>query len=1020
MRLFRDGRLCPRLAAMLLILAPVAEIKLALAADDTTSVPQSSDTQPKKAETLSEVVVTGSRIARPETERLQPTTVITSDQLDKRSITNVVDALSELPAFGQPDNSLVGQQSGFGVGQSFANFFSLGSQRTLTLVDGRRFVPGNSPSIFGATGNGGEQVDLNSIPTQLIDRVEAVAVGGAPIYGSDAIAGTVNIILKHDYEGLDVDAQGGTSTHGDANQARVRALAGKNFDDGKGNIELNVEYADLRGLSATQRTQYSDGIAYLAPPGPSPYAYQLYNNQRLGSISTMGVPMLGDGYLNFNPNFAILNGAGQTLSFNSAGHLAPYNLGPADGSGVYNVGGNGLDFSQLRTLQSPQDRLNVTALTHFDVNDNIRLFGELWYSGTHTAYPIAQGAYDTELFGPAGQVSGNLVLNANNPFLSAQDQSIIAQNLAAFSAIPGNPAQTSQFYLARLNEDVENGGASADEITKRVVVGMQGTIPVPGHDIKYEVSANYGQVANVSFTPSINFQNFQNALNSTVGANGQIICAPGYVNSPVPTRSSTCAPFNPFGSGLSSPAAFSYITDDAMATSTLTQRDFSGSLNGTVFTTPSGPVKAAVGYENRRESANFQPDQFYQQGVGYDIPIGPLEGAFLTNEVFAELLAPLISPDEDIPFIHRLEFEGAFRRVDHSVSGKANTWTAGLRFEPVSILQLRGNYTRAIRSPSVTEAFLPTSEAFNTASDPCDKSLINSGPDPAVRAANCAKAGITQPFSSNIINFTEPITVSGNSTLGNEIADSRTFGFLFRPLDRLILTVDYVKIDISQAIVSLNPTNVLDACYDSPGYPSSFCGDVTRGPDGQVTLVKTGYANAGFENFNGITSELDWSFDVPFASARGAWGTVDTRLNYFFENQLNQAVGSADVTVLAGSIGNSRHRATLDINWHRSALYALWQTRFTGKAVWDNSLAAGNTQQMGVGNWFTHNFTVGYNVQKNLKLQLVVDNVFNKQAPFPLPASPPNSTLNIPNAIETYYSGILGRYFVASVEYKIF
>jgi iron complex outermembrane receptor protein len=219
MRLFRDGPLCLRLAAMLLILAPVDGIKLANAADDTTAVPESSDTRPKKAEPLSEVVVTGSRIARPETERLQPTTVITSDTLDKRSITNVVDALSELPAFGQPDNSLVGGQSGFGVGQSFANFFSLGSQRTLTLVDGRRFVPGNSPSIFGATGNGGEQVDLNSIPTQLIDRVEAVAVGGAPIYGSDAIAGTVNIILKHDYEGLDVDAQGGTSTHGDANQA---------------------------------------------------------------------------------------------------------------------------------------------------------------------------------------------------------------------------------------------------------------------------------------------------------------------------------------------------------------------------------------------------------------------------------------------------------------------------------------------------------------------------------------------------------------------------------------------------------------------------------------------------------------------------------------------------------------------------------------------------------------------------------------------------------------------------------
>jgi iron complex outermembrane receptor protein len=267
MRISRDGSPRLSLAAMLLFLAPAGGINPALA--DTASVPVTTDAQQKKDEVLSEVVVTGSRIARPESERLQPTTVITSDTLEKRAITNVSDALSELPAFGQPDNSLVGQQSGFGVGQSFANFFSLGSQRTLTLVDGRRFVPANSPSIFGATGSGGEQVDLDSIPTQLIDRVEAVAVGGAPIYGSDAIAGTVNIILKHNYEGLDVDAQGGTSTHGDTSLGRVRALAGKNFDDGRGNVELNVEYADLRGLSATQRPQYTNGISYLEPPTPA-------------------------------------------------------------------------------------------------------------------------------------------------------------------------------------------------------------------------------------------------------------------------------------------------------------------------------------------------------------------------------------------------------------------------------------------------------------------------------------------------------------------------------------------------------------------------------------------------------------------------------------------------------------------------------------------------------------------------------------------------------------------------------
>jgi iron complex outermembrane recepter protein len=985
-------------------------------ADQTGPPPQQQQKPPP--EELTEVVITGSRIARPEEERLQPTTVVTSDFIDQRGYTNVIEALSDVPAFGQPDNSTVGLQSAFGVAQSFANFFSLGSQRTLTLVDGRRFVPENSPSIFGATGNGGEQVDLNVIPTQLIDRIETVAVGGAPIYGSDAIAGTVNIILKHDFEGLALDAQGGTSDKHDASSWRLRGLAGKNFDDGRANLTVNVEYDHGGELEGPQRQQYADDIAYIVPPTSGPYAYTLINNLRLSSISTSGVPMLGDGYLNFNPNYAILNSAGQTLSFNSSGQLVPYTVGPPDGTGVYNIGGGGIDFAKLTSLLSPSDRLNGAALGNFKINDDVRLFGELWYSDTSSRYPLAQGAYDTLLFAPAGSVNGNLILNVHNPFLTPQEQATIAQNLAAFAAVPGNPTQTSQFYLARLNEDVENGGASADQLTRRAVLGIDGALPIPGHEFKYEVAANYGWSSNTSISPNINFQDFQNALNAVVGPGGSIVCAPGYKNSPVPTQSGTCAPFDPFGSGVASPAALAYVTDLARATSILTQRDLTADLNGDLFPLPAGPVKIALGYENRRESAEFQPDEFYQDAPGYLIPITPISGSFRTNEGYAETLVPFIAPAQGIPFVHRFEFEGAFREVDHSVAGRSATWTAGLRFEPVQILQFRGNYTRSIRAPSVTEAFLPTSEAFATASDPCDKSLVNAGPDPAVRAANCAKAGIVQPFTSNILSFTEPITVSGDPNLGNELADSRTYGFVLRPLERLSWTVDYVSIDISQAIVSLDATNVLDACYDDPVYPNPYCSQVTRSSNGQITLVKTGYANAGFYNFNGFTSELDYTFDVPFARTPGSWGRMDFRLNYFFANRLDQEVGSEDVSHFAGSIGNSKHRAVADLTWSENQLTVLWQTVFVGRAAWDNSLSPTNTEQQGVGDWWVHNVTLGFTPSPHLRLQLIVDNVFNKQAPFPLPASPPDSTLGIPNAIETYFSGILGRYFIASVEYR--
>ena len=983
-------------------------VHAASAAADAGPTAPNSDSRSE----LAEIVVTGSRIARPELERLQPTQVITSQFLDERAYTNVIDALNELPSFGEPDNSLVGGQSSFGVGQSFANFFSLGSQRTLTLVDGRRFVPANSPSIFGATGNGGEQVDLNVIPTMLIDRVETIAVGGAPIYGSDAIAGTVNIILKHNFEGLDFDAQGGISDQGDAGQARIRLLAGKNFADERGNITLSAELANQNALFNSDRRDFAYDNAFSQNANPSPYAYSLYANQRLGSISTSGVPMVDDGYLNFAPNIGIYNAAGQLQSFNQ-GKLAPYTLGPPDGSGVFNMGGDGLDFARLGTILSPQERINATLLGNFHFNDYVRLFGEAWFSSTHTEFPEGQAEYDTALFAPAGSSSGNLIINVNNPFLSATDRALIQQNLNAYAAIPGNPAQTTQFYLARLNQDIANGATTANQLTKRGVIGLDGTIPIPEHELKYEISANYGRTENSSISPSLNFQNYTNALNAVAGPGGTIICAPGYTNSPVPTQSSTCAPFNPFGSNIYSPAAHAYVTDLASATSTLTQRDLLATVTGDLFSLPAGKLKFSFGYENRLESADFEPDQFYQQGVGYSIPIGPLEGSFKTNEVFGELLIPIVSPEQSIPALHRLELEGAAREVDHSVAGKALTWTAGLRWEPVAAVQFRGNYTRSIRAPSVTEAFLPTSEAFNTAQDPCDQSLINSGPDPAVRRANCAKAGIVQPFTSNILNFTEPITVSGDPSLQNEIADSRTFGVVLRPLPKMTLSIDYISIDIEDAITDLTATNVLDACYDNPTYPNAECSKISRSADGQITLVQTGYANEGFENFNGITLQWDYAFDLP----RGL-GQLDIALNDFYENHLSQAVGVEDVTVLPGTIGNSRHRGNIDFTWNKDIFFALWQTRYVSRAVYDNALPATNSYYNGVGTWFVSNLTLGVTPIKNLKIQLVVDNVFDRQAPYPFPAVPPNSQFSGNTGLPTYYEGILGRYFVLSANYK--
>src|SRR5579863_5422240 len=222
-------------------------------------------------EKLTEVVITGSRITRPELDRLEPTVVVGSESFDQRGYTDVGQALSELPSFGIQSSNATNTQSSFGIAQSFVDLYSLGSQRTLVLIDGRRFVSSNTASLFGQATPPGEQVDLNVIPTKLIDRVETISVGGAPIYGTDAIAGTVNIIMKKNYEGLDVDGDVGVSNQKDAWNYRARVLGGINFADGRGNVTAVAEFTKTDGLTGPERQNFSENLGFLAPATPGPY-----------------------------------------------------------------------------------------------------------------------------------------------------------------------------------------------------------------------------------------------------------------------------------------------------------------------------------------------------------------------------------------------------------------------------------------------------------------------------------------------------------------------------------------------------------------------------------------------------------------------------------------------------------------------------------------------------------------------------------------------------------------------------
>jgi iron complex outermembrane receptor protein len=1000
---------------------------------------------------LQEVIVTGSRIARPEFDNLEPTTAIDAKAFDERGYLDVGQALNELPGFGVSPSSAANTQSGFGIAQSFVDLYGLGSQRTLTLVNGRRFVSESTASLANAnanTSNGGNgsQVDLNVIPTKLIDHVEVVSVGGAPIYGADAIAGVVNIILKKNYQGLDVDAQVGASGQGDAWNYRSRILGGQNLFDGRANVTVVAEVTKTDGLVGSARDVYSQDLGFLAPATPGPFARVLMPANTVPQVTQGGVPMVDDVFLS-PPTFGVPNsalgitdGAGQLLQFGPSGSLIPYNTGIQTGNPIFNSGGDGLRLSSVSNLLSPTERINIDTVSHFQINDHINVFGEGYFSETHGTNLLAQPAYNAAIFGEGGTVNGNFVVGINNPYLTPGDRALIQAALNNYAATlplgglvysgvtagPGQPVgypawNNQQFYVSRASTDLESGRATDTQTLWRGVTGLNGDFAFGERNYTWEVAASYGTSSNTQVTPSYVFQNVVNALNATTNAQGQIVCAGTPVNAAIQTASSTCAPLNIFGNGSPSQAALQYITHLATAESFNTQRDVTAFISGDIVKLPAGEWKGSAGFENRRESATFTPDAFYTLDLGQAQVTG-IEGSYVTNEAYVETLLPIFSPAQELPMLHRVELEAAARRVDNSIAGDATTYTYGVRWSPVEDVQFRGNKTKSIRAPSVTELFLPSATSFQFANDPCDKNFVGQGTDPAQRAANCAAAGInTTTFSSNVVNATAEGTTSGNAALQSEVAFSKTFGVVLRPrwVPKLSISADYIDIALKDAISSLTLVNNLDACYDSTDYPgSAACSTFTRDPaTHQITNFHAGYVNAGLLEFTGIQAALDYTWDLPWAL-----GSLETSAHYLDTQRLKSQIATASPIELAGSLGGNnpgptKSKGSIDMLYANRGFSWDWQGIFIGTMNLDNSLVTGSQNYLTVGHWWLINSTLGMKFTPQLQARFIIDNVFNKQPPFPALSGTGG---NFANATSLYFSGIIGRALQLSVDYKFY
>jgi len=837
------------------------------------------------------------------------------------------------------------------------------------------------------------------MPTALINRIEVVSVGGAPIYGSDAIAGTINVILKDDFEGFEVDLSAGWAEgENDGSDYKASFTLGTNFAQDRGNIVMSFERNKTDAILMNDRPFTKDYYHFYGNPdskGPNDgITDRIFGKGRSIAILTkQGVPTPRDRTAFLGDN-GIKDAEGNTLGFGDDGRLRPIVFGKPTSSAVNFIGGEGLLLQDYDSIRAPIERDLFNALGHFNINNHVELYGELNYYTAESSDPNAQPFYQYANFG--GDSSG-LPISIDNPYISAEDRAALIA-----SGIPNDGV----FYLQKAMSDLSRGGRTGGENEMlRLVAGARGDFTVASRDFSWDFSYNRGKSESVSNRTQLVQSNYEKALDVVESEDGSIACRSG----------GDCVPLNPMGI-VTDNAAISYVTTQANTYGELTQDIISLSGSGELFDMHGGAMAVAIGVEKRDEEASFMPDDFLREGLGRTAALSPLSGAFDTTEGYFETLLPILGSGV-VPTLDGIEIEGAWRHVDHSQSGSDQTWTYGARFmfdiPVVGRLVFKAAETESIRAPALTEALLPLSQSFSGANDPCDRDHIDKGESPARRLENCkaeaASAGFTydpNSYESEIDDATKKGFKGGNEGLVNERAESSTWGVIWQPgfVDNMEMSVDWVNIDINEAIVKLSLTTLMEACYDGL-QGNSACNDFTRDENFQVTTFETGFRNAGFYNFRGVDIKFNYNFTLQ--ELMSVPGEFDLRVNAFHIKEQQYSVTGKDLTINRNEIGFSKWKGSIDLAYTLEDLTVSWRSIYIGSAVVSTDDKAETRDIPRVPDYWRHNAYAKYSINENLSASLSVRNIFDEEPP---------TAVNSFAAVGVY--DVIGRYVTAGVKYK--
>ncbi len=934
------------------------------------------------------IVVTGSRIRRTDLTASSPVAVATAAEIGvSGEVANVENFLNELPQFTP---FTTGASNNPGNGLAVVDLRNAGPTRTLVLVDGKRFVP----STLGGL------IDLNNIPTPLVERVEVVTGGASAVYGSDALAGVVNFILRDDFSGVELNSFYRITERGDASIFTTSLTVGGNFADGRGNAALFVGYTDREAAFASDR-EFSRVVLLDSVPNAAGSAggcipgtlnkFEFGQRQRPGA-GLPRVPCFVQGGSSGIPGTLFFD-IGRKIEPN--GTTSPF-VNPDD---LYN-------FAPPNYLQLPQERWISTAVAQFEITPAIVPFGRFSFAWNQVPQQLAP----TPIF-------DSFDFNLDNPFISPD----LRARLAPLDTDRNGIVNT---FIGRRSLETGPRRNPQEAYSFQAQVGLRGDL---GTNLNYEAFYQYGRtIRDQLLQGDVSRDRFQQALLARRDASGNIVCI---------NPAGGCVPANIFGPNNVSPEAAAFIDLQAQSQTIVKEEvagvNLGGLLPFNLFSEER--VGISVGAEYRAVRGSFEPDEALQnQVLGFN-RTSPTRGGFDVKEVFAELSVPIVG---GLSFIHDLRVTGAVRYSDYSTVGGVTTYAGGAEFAPIRDIRFRAQYQKAIRAPNVGELFAGQGNNFPAAVDPCSNQQPTSGRTEALRQA-CIRSGVS---AGAVFNFTPPggtqveTLIGGNPDLDEEESDTYTAGVVFSPtfFRGFNATVDYYNITIDNAIATFGggTANIINTCLTlQGGDPSSpFCQAIVRRPNGTIDFVRGTNANIASLKFEGVDYQVDYRTTLPFRlfTDEDTAIALISRGTRTIKNQ-NLASPVADVVncleLFGVRCGNPtpKWRINNSVSLTAGQVGLTFQHRYFSQAFdarqvtfpnrvrnVERSFTAIDRPSSFIDDYHIFDASVNFDINDNLEMTLGAENIFDRDPPVPGDAADEQN-----NTYPSFYDPFGRRFFVS-------